>query len=421
MTNERIIIVGGGGDMGAVAARRLLDLRPGAGVALADRDGDRARRRAAALGDERADAAVVDLFDARGLRAAIRGSALVLNAAGPYVVSAAPVLEACIDERVPYLDLGDDLEGADAAFALDRAARDAGITALTGAGIAPGVVNVVARRLAAGLERVDRIRVAWVTGPTPPRPGQEHAGRAVLEHMLHACVGLTATVREGRRVLIPAFRTGEVLDFPAPLGPARVYDLGHAEIATMPRAFPEVREVRSQGGLVPAALAGVFQGIATGVASGRLAWDEAVDALVAVDRGDAPAARALLAGLRGIGAQALRRELPGREAAAFLRMAAGGEAPPAAGGLRVDVAGVRDGAQVARAASAGIGGTEEGAGMDELTGSPAAVFAAMLLDGAVAGPGVVAPEGAVDPDEFAARILPLGLPGTAELLRSPAP
>lgn len=421
MTPRPVVLVGGAGDMAAVVARRLLAMRRDVRATLADRDVERARRRARALGDERAAVEPLDLFDGRALRAAVRGAALVVNASGPYVRTGVPVLEACIDERVDYLDLGDDLEAADTQLAYDRVARERGVTALIGAGVAPGTVNVAARRMADRLDEVRRVRVAWVTGSTPTRDGDgDRAGRAVLEHMLHSCVGVTATVRGGARVLIPAFRRGEVVAFPPPLGPTRVYDLGHAEIATIPRAFPEVREVRSQGALAPAALNGVFQGIARLVSTGALGWEEALDALVALDAGRGPGRRAAVGALAGVAALAARGELPRRELRAAAALLAGREGPPPVGGLRVDVAGERNGRPSAWTAAAALRQDAAAGGMDEVTGAPCAVFASLLLDGRVRTAGVVPPEIAVDPDDFERAVAPLRIPGASGLL-SPVP
>ena len=77
----------------------------------------------------------------------VRGSTLVVNAAGPFFRMGPPALEACMDERVNYLDIGDDFEAAGLLLAFDRAARAAGITALQCAGLTPGLWNVVVRSL----------------------------------------------------------------------------------------------------------------------------------------------------------------------------------------------------------------------------------------------------------------------------------
>lgn len=398
---SRVTILGGAGDMARVVVRDLAAARPALEFVLADRDVAKAERVAAAVGVPGAHAAGVDLFDPARLREVIRGSALVVNAAGPYFRTGPPVLEACLDERVAYLDLGDDVEAADLLLASDRAARAADVTALQCAGLTPGLWNVVVRSLADRLERVERIALAWVTGSTPKRPGVERGGRAVVEHMLHESTGMTVTFDNGRRRRIPAFRRAQTIRFPAPVGAVCVYDLGHAELATLPRSFPELRTVRTLGGLMPPVLNGVFQGIGAAVVAGRLEWDEAVDALLALDSGAPVASRVTRALLRGAAMQCVRREVPVRDALALL---VGGRLSTAvAGGLFARVEGRRNGQPCALEVVEGAGGAGAGLAMDDLTGGAAALFVEAFLDGEVRGPGVVAPEQAVGPEVFLRR------------------
>ena len=401
---QRVTIVGGAGDMARVVVRDLVTRRPAIEVVLADRDVAKAERVAAALGVPGLRVLAVDVFDPARVREVIRGGALVVNATGPYFRTGPPVLEACLDERAAYLDLGDDFEAADVLLAFDRAARAAGVTGLVCAGLTPGLWNVVVRSLVDRFDDVERIALAWVTGSTPKRPGVERGGRAVLEHMLHEASGMTVTIHDGRRRLVPAFRRAATIRFPSPLGLTRVYDLGHAELATFPRSFPGVREVRTLGGLQPPVLNGVFQGIAAAVVAGRLEWDEAVDGLLALDSGDAALrSRATREALRGVARQCLRRDVSLSEALALLR---GGGGPPAApaGALFARIEGRRDGRPCALECIEVAGGTNAEAAMDELTGGAAALFVEAFLDGDVRGPGVVAPEQALAPERFLRRI-----------------
>jgi saccharopine dehydrogenase-like NADP-dependent oxidoreductase len=399
---QRITIVGGAGDMGRVIVRNLAAAHPELELVLADRDQAKAERVAATVGIRSARAVGVDVFDPGRLREVVRGSTLVVNAAGPFFRTGPPVLEACLDERAGYLDIGDDFEAADRLLAFDRAARAAGITALQCAGLTPGLWNVVVRSLADRLECVERIALAWVTGSTPKRPGVERGGRAVIEHMLHETTGMTVTFDNGRRRAIPAFRRAEIVRFPAPLGAVRVYDLGHAELATFPRSFPGLRVMRSLGGLTPPVLNGVFQGIGAAVVAGRLEWDEAVDAILALDDGGTAAPRALRAVLRGVAMQCFRREVSLRDAFALLRAGGPSSADPT-GGLFARVEGLRDGRPCALEVVEVAGGGAAGGAMDDLTGGAATLFVDAFLGAEVRGPGVVAPEQAVAPESFLAR------------------
>jgi hypothetical protein len=203
---------------------------------------------------------------------------------------------------------------------------------------------------------------------------------------------------------LPAFRRAATIRFPSPLGSTLVYDLGHAELATFPRSFPGVREVRTLGGLQPPVLNGVFQGIAAAVVAGRLEWDEAVDGLLALDNGDVLLrSRATRAALRGVAMQCLRREVSVSEALALLRGGADPTAVPA-GALFARVEGLREGRPCALESIEAAGGKDAEGAMDELTGGAAALFVEAFLDGDVRGPGVVAPEQAIAPERFLPRM-----------------
>lgn len=394
--------------MARVAVAQLLALRSDGDVefVLADRDLDAASRRAAVFGP-RVSAVSVDLFDPHRLHEVVAGADLVINATGPYYRTGRPVLEAAIDAGSNYIDFGDDVEAADVMLGLGRAARDAGVTALIGAGIAPGLVNVVAKSLADRLDVAESVQLAWVTGSSPHESGAPRGGRAVLEHMLHSCTGVTFTIEGGHRRTIPAFRHSQLLEFPAPLGRYRVYDLGHAELATIPHSMPTVTTVRTQGGLYPPALNGIFQGFGHAVGTGRLEWQEAVDAIFALDGGERASAKAGLAAIRGILAQATRRELRARDLRTTLALFTGSNTGGSLGGLYVEVGGHHDGAPARWRSTTAIVQSGATGGMDEVTGTPLAAMAHLLLDGQIGTVGVTSPEASVAADRLVAALAQL--------------
>ncbi|MBM3957210.1 MAG: saccharopine dehydrogenase NADP-binding domain-containing protein, partial [Gemmatimonadetes bacterium] len=226
-----VVVLGGGGDMARVAVTKLLTLDDECGLTLADRDAGAAERLAAELGGGRLDVRQVDIFDPALLREAVSGARLVMNCTGPYYRTARPVLEACVESGVDYVDMCDDEDSALSLLELDARAREGGVLALICCGIAPGLLNVLARSAADALDETRDIELAWVSGQTPPVEGKPAGSVGVIEHVLHCCVGDCATVRGGRRTHVPAFTYGKVIGFPQPLGPYRVFELGHAEPA----------------------------------------------------------------------------------------------------------------------------------------------------------------------------------------------
>lgn len=415
----RITIIGGAGDMAQVAARTFLTQIGDVRLVLADYDLAKAEKVSSSFASPEVEAVFVDIYEPAVLREVIRGSDLVANCTGPYYRTGRPVVEACIDEKVDYIDLGDDEESALELLSMHERAEKAGITALICCGVAPGLVNVVARECASQLDEVESINLAWVTGSTPSKEGREKGGAAVFEHMVHACMGKCGTIRDGRRVEIPSFRSGHVLEFPAPLSTYRVFELGHAEVATMPRYFPGVKTIRSMGSLHPPYFNGVFRCIAQAVDDGKADMKDAVRFLLALDAGENPRGlRLYLSVLWGVISQFMRGELKAREFFAFLKEVAGKQSGHSIGAIMVAVEGIKDGRKMRiQASHAGYqGGPEGGLDMDDWTGTPLAVFASLLLDGSITEKGVLAPEACVDPDEFTRRMA-AAMPGAEEAMR----
>ena len=403
----RIVVVGGAGDMARVAAEKLLQTAGDCSIVLADLNVKKANKVAGALDSPHVEAARLDLFDPAGLRSLIKGCDLVANCAGPYFRTARPVAEACIDEKVNYIDLGDDEESATELLGLDRRAREAGITALICCGVAPGLVNVIVRYCALQMDEMENVDIAWVTGSSPKKEGEEKGGEAVLEHMLHACMGSCITFRDGKRVEIPSFLQAETLPFPEPLGPYRVFELGHSEIATIPHFFPGVKNVRSLGALYPPYLNGIFRGIARQVEKGSVDMKEAVRFILALDAKEKPQGTKPYLGLfQGVFSQLRKGDLTFRGSLDFLKEIGGRPPEGCLGGLLVRVDGMKDGKRLRMQSSFADyqGAGEQGMDMDESTGTPMAVMASMLLEGAISRKGVLAPEACVDPQEFTNRM-----------------
>lgn len=80
------------------------------------------------------DSQVFELRDADQVAPFLDGMDAVILAAGPFVHTSAPVVEACIQTSTHYLDLTGELDVFLACYARDQAARAAGVTVMPGAG-----------------------------------------------------------------------------------------------------------------------------------------------------------------------------------------------------------------------------------------------------------------------------------------------
>ena len=113
----------------------------------------------------------VALDDPAALTAALAGVDLVLNAAGPFLHTAAPLAEACLAAGVHYLDIGNELQVFRALYDLDQRARRAGVAIIPGAGFGVVATNCLARYVSDAVGGAQTLEVATRAASAQPGPG----------------------------------------------------------------------------------------------------------------------------------------------------------------------------------------------------------------------------------------------------------
>ena len=146
------MFVGGTGRVGSSAAAALLRQEPGVALVLAGRTESSfaaAVERHPSLRSTSCAFAACDCSDPASLAAVIAGADLVVHSAGPFQGGGdgCAVLDAAIDQGVPYLDVCDDAEYAKACKSKSKAAATAGVPCVTTGGIYPGVSNLMAAEM----------------------------------------------------------------------------------------------------------------------------------------------------------------------------------------------------------------------------------------------------------------------------------
>jgi saccharopine dehydrogenase-like NADP-dependent oxidoreductase len=365
----RVLALGGGGDVGARAARHLVRIDPDLELLIADRSAEHARRAAASIGPE-VRGIRVDVSDPDALHAAVGDADVVVNTVGPYFRYAVPILRAVIAAGRHYIDVCDDSEPTLKMLELDDAARCAGTVALIGMGASPGVSNLLAVTAAGTLDTVERIVTGWSLEDAPPEPGHDRKTSAATEHGIEQITGRIQVLREGTFVTEPPLRRVR-FDYPG-IGGSTGRSFGHPEAVTLPLAFPGAAEsvnVTVGGTLTMGAL---------------LLLRQLVDRRVLT--------RAQAARL----AERAERHLPGTSPAA---QGPRNGLPPLFGW----VAGTRNG-RPARAAAALA--CWPGHNMGAVTAAPLAAAVGLL---ATMAPGVHTPETGVDVNRFFSALSPLCL------------
>lgn len=413
MGAKRIVFIGAAGEMCRLAIQRfavaggdwelaLYDIRPELLDPLLQR-----------LPAGLATTARLDLYDTEGLRAAVDGAALVVLGAGPYNRTAGPVMAACLAARVPYLDFDDDIESTLHALSLHDEARAAGVPMYIGCGASPGITNVFAADAAAELDTVENIDVYWVVGDE-----RGAVGRAVLDHMLRVAAGPCMTWQNGGPVMHQSWLETRWTELGGGLGLTMLHETAHPEPVTLPRKYPDAKNIRCFGGLDPAGYNGFVRGLGLAVQKGQMPMERAIDFAVAVMTNKFGSVAGWRYALSGIGKLVSDGEATRAELIKFLAMAAVGHTFPHRSGLKVEATGLRNGlpTAVTRRTPVSGAGTYLFTNMAAATGTACAAFMVAALDeepGTRAG--VFAPEEWVEPQRFYKALEQVGTP-RAEIL-----
>lgn len=414
--SNRIVFIGAAGEMCRVAIERFAAADRDAELVLCDIRPELLEPLVARL-PGRVSVQRVDLFDQNSLRAVVNGAALVVLGAGPYIRTSEPVVNACLEAGVPYLDFDDDVESTQHALTLDDKAKAAGIPIYVGCGSSPGMSNVMAVDAASELDTVETIDLCWVVGDE--RPG---IGRAVLEHFLHITAGDCLTWENGG----PANHETFVETCSAPmgggLGETLMYETAHPEPVTLPRRYPEAKRIRCAGGLDPAPFNGIGRGLGLAVHRGDMTVKEGVDFLDDLLNSRLGSIKGWKAAISGLRNQIKAGHTTTGEVLTFMGRSMIRRYYPYKGGLLARVTGTKDGKPAVAIRRTPFAGPESFlmADMAAITGASTAAFMLLALDEAGTRAGAFAPEDWAEPAAFYAALERTGAP-RADIIESVPP
>lgn len=234
----RIVVLGGAGLMGRVVATDLAE-HGVAELVMADLNRQAAEELAASLG-RGAHGTYCDVRDADGLGRLLTGADAVLNCVQYYFNL--HVMDAALQARVPYADLGGLFHMTRRQMALHEEWEKAGLSAILGMGSSPGLPNVHARYMAERMQSMDYIRIYDGIGPAT---GERLEWGYSLDTILDEMTQQPVLFRDGDFVSLPPASEPEPFNFEPPVGKVTVHHSLHSEIATLPLSFADkgVREV----------------------------------------------------------------------------------------------------------------------------------------------------------------------------------
>jgi len=248
----KVIVLGGAGAVGSVAAKALANNDSATEVIVADLRGENAEATVKEIGSPKAKPLVLDVLDEAALKQAIGDVDVILNCSGPFYKLVKPVLQAAIDLKKQYIDVCDDVDVTEEILTWDEKAKAAGIIAAIGVGASPGVTNLMAMFAAkTQLDQTLTIDIYHAHG------GEPVEGEGVIAHRFH-CMSIDVPMYlDGKLKYVKFFEPDgealqeEVVFYRLGDTPVRCYPYPHPEQLTLPN-YIDCNRVTNKGAVMPA-------------------------------------------------------------------------------------------------------------------------------------------------------------------------
>jgi saccharopine dehydrogenase-like NADP-dependent oxidoreductase len=155
------------------------------------------------------------------------------------------LIRAALKCKSNYIDVA--FEQYSDLLGLSRDFKDRNITAILGAGVAPGTTNLCAAIANDDLDRIDDIRILV---------GVRDEGNELLvpaaPEIIYMYAQMNSLIFEnGEYKEVPPFSNEEVFKFPEPLGEIRVWTVPSEELVILPQNFKGVKNVSIKEGCYP--------------------------------------------------------------------------------------------------------------------------------------------------------------------------
>lgn len=190
-------------------------------VALVDWELKRAEQAAARIGKAFVCPKQVDVQDVQALSHFLAPYDVVVSAV-PYFLNLG-ITRAAIAAKTHLVDMGGNTEIVLQQRALDGEAKQAGITVLPDAGLAPGLANLLAVHGIEQLDRVESVHIRVGGLPQHPVPPLNYHLFFSMHGLINEYVGQAATLQNGQITWVDALTEVETLTFAEPVGQCEAF------------------------------------------------------------------------------------------------------------------------------------------------------------------------------------------------------
>lgn len=201
------VIVLGSGKIGSIMAREFAASVEGSMITMADIDEGRARSASSAIPGS--DWVTIDTTDYEDLVGKIRGYDMVLGALpGDYGYMS---IKASIEAGANMVDISYTVEDP---LGLDAMAKEKGVTVIPDCGVAPGLSNILVGYAASRLDTVKTAHFMVGGIPEKPVPPLGYTITWSADGLVDEYVRDVSIIKDGEKVTVPALSGLEEIEFP---------------------------------------------------------------------------------------------------------------------------------------------------------------------------------------------------------------
>ena len=247
--SRNFVVLGGVGTIGRVVVRDLFESHPQNHITIADYNAAGARRYARSLRSRRVHGVFADASKAAQLAQLFRDHSVVINCTQHDFNL--HVMRAAIAANVHYVDLGGLFYWTRKQLKLNARFKRAGLTAILGAGCAPGITNVMTRAAADKLERIESVQIRVGTADLTPSRGRNKRDSRESQTLRGSTLVFPYSAQtiveeftlppwifeRGRFRQVKPRTAWEQVNFPPPVGKQWLIRTRHSEVATIPLTF----------------------------------------------------------------------------------------------------------------------------------------------------------------------------------------
>jgi saccharopine dehydrogenase-like NADP-dependent oxidoreductase len=252
----KVLVLGATGNVGGRTAIELFRSGEIDHLRLGARDRDAATALAGRFSSGSSTSVTGDAIDVTHPDLASRfvGEDVIVNCAGPGYELEETVARAAIEAAVDYVSLCDDHTGTEDALRFDEAARDAGVSIVSGCGLSPGITSYLTAAAASELDELDEVQIAIASSSA------DSDGYAAAQHLIFSLSQDAPFLSDGSISTQKAGTGPRLIYFPEPVGWVETFICGHPEISTIPRALPQLSAIQFRLGLTERVVMDMIRG-----------------------------------------------------------------------------------------------------------------------------------------------------------------